>query len=82
MNSNKVSTEDDFDVEKFAIQARKKLDSGKGRLFNAGNEEEEDTVLTHRGKSLADMERLESPVGSDAEGNRKNFIEIPVNLIT
>ena len=58
--SKKVEGEDDFDVEKFAMEARKKMKSE--RMFNAGNDDEGDEILTHRGKSLADLERMESPV--------------------
>ena len=32
------------------------------RMFNTNNDDEGDEILTHRGKSLADLERMESPV--------------------
>ena len=69
-----IGEHDDFDVEKFAIEARKKINAGRAFTsgFSSGHQEDEDeVVLTHRGKSLADVERLESPMGSDDEGDDK-----------
>ena len=37
------------------------------RIFNVGAELEDEAILTHGGRNLADIERLESPVGSDDE---------------
>ena len=42
------------------MEARKKMKSD--RMFNTNNDDEGDEILTHRGKSLADLERMESPV--------------------
>ena len=55
-------------VEKYAIEARKKA---KNRIFDSGIGEvgDEEEILTHRGKSLADMERFDESGGSDDEDN-------------
>jgi len=51
--STKIGENDEFEVEKFAMAAKKNME--KSRNFNVGNDDEENLVLTHRGKSLADM---------------------------
>ena len=57
-------TEEAMEVEKFAKEAKRRV---KSELFHSGNDLEQDVMLTHRGKSISDMERMESPVQSDDE---------------
>jgi len=60
-------------VEKFAIAARRKalskrkFDSGIGEV---GDYDDEGDVLTHRGQSLATMERFDDPDLSDGDDDR------------
>ncbi len=60
----KNMTEEAMEVEKFAKEAKRRV---KSELFHSGNDLEQDVMLTHRGKSISDMERMESPVQSDDE---------------
>ena len=64
--------EEDFEkvaVEKFAIEARKRA---KNRVFDSGINEvgDEEEILTHRGKSLQDMERFDDPDLSEDENDQ------------
>ena len=64
--------EEDFEkvaVEKFAIEARKRA---KNRVFDSGINEvgDDEEILTHRGKSLQDMERFDDPDLSEDENDQ------------
>merc|ERR1711962_946627 len=68
----KKMNEEDFEkvaVEKFAIEARKRA---KNRVFDSGINEvgDEEEILTHRGKSLQDMERFDDPDLSEDENDQ------------
>merc|ERR1711962_1149549 len=60
---------DGEEIEKFAIEARKRA---KNRVFDSGINEvgDEEGILTHRGESLQDMERFDDPDLSEDENDQ------------